>query len=228
MDLKKYGLTESVESEIQAYIDELNSKYQSAKDESIKARKGKDEKINALQSSLDAVLERLGVSDVSELDSLPDMKGQAEAAKQFEAKLKRLERDLAESQKTASERENQLKTLRTDSALKAAMSQYQFIDDELVSMLVKSKLTVEGDEVLYADEKGAMLSLSDALAGIAKAKPQLLKANSGGGSGFVNRQNSGIESNPFAKDSWNMTKQIELKNSNPQLAEQLKAQATSN
>lgn len=228
MDLKKYGLTESVESEIQAYIDELNSKYQSAKDESIKARKGKDEKINALQSSLDAVLERLGVSDASELNSLPDMKGQAEAAKQFEAKLKRLERDLAESQKTASERENQLKTLRTDSALKAAMSQYQFIDDELVSMLVKSKLTVEGEEVLYADEKGAMLSLSDALAGIAKAKPQLLKANSGGGSGFVNRQNSGIESNPFAKDSWNMTKQIELKNSNPQLAEQLKAQATTN
>lgn len=185
MDLSKFNLSDDAMSAIQAHIDELNNKYQAAKDESIKNRKGKDERISTLQKQLDDVLEKLGLSDIGELENMPDTKGMADAQKQVEAQLKRLTKELETAKNELTDKTKALTSMRTDSALKEAMSQHQFIDDELVGMMVKSRLQLEGDEVLYSGENGAMLNLSDALAGIAKAKPHLLKAPVNGGSGFT-------------------------------------------
>jgi DNA repair exonuclease SbcCD ATPase subunit len=220
MDLSKFGLSDDVRSQIQEHIDELTSKYNQAKDESIKNRKGKDDKISTLQKNLDDLLERLGLSDLSELDNLPDTKGMAEAKKQVEAQLKRLTKELETANSQLGEKDKALTDLRTNSALKEAMSKHQFIDNELVELMVKQKLTIDGDDVLYSDDKGAMLSLSDALAGIAKAKPHLLKAPANGGSGFVANGGGGKAENPF--QTGNLTEQIRLQAENPALAEQLK------
>lgn len=203
----------------------LNDKLTTATNESINGRKTLKAELEAAKSTVRTMLDKLGLDDVSELDSLPDAKGMAEAQKQVEAQVKRLTRELNEAQKLASEKDGALKGLRADLALKEAMSKHQFIDDEVVKLLIGSRLEHEGENVFFKGDDGAMLSLPDALAGIAKAKPHLLKAPLNGGSGFVKGQ-EGIASNPFAKDSWNVTQQIEIKRSNPALADTLKAQAS--
>jgi hypothetical protein len=162
---------------------------------------------------------------VSELDGLPDAKGMAEAQKQVEAQVKRLTRELSEAQKSAADKDGALKGLRTDLALKDAMGKHQFIDDDVVKLLVNSRIEHEGDNVFFKGDDGAMLSLPDALAGIAKAKPHLLKAPTNGGSGFVAPQQGGLTANPWDAKSKNITAQIELSKTNPPLAQQLKAQA---
>lgn len=169
----------------------LVGKLSTATQESITGRKTLKAELEAAQTALRSTLDKLGLDDVSELDSLPDAKGMAEAQKQVEAKLKRLERDLSEAQKAATDKDGALKELRADMALKEAMSKHQFIDDEIVGMMVKSKLTHDNDQVFFTGDDGAMLSLPDALAGIAKAKPHLLKAPANGGSGFVPNKNGG-------------------------------------
>ena len=55
------------------------------------------EKLAKLESRQTALPEKLGLDSLDDLDSPPDAKGAAEAAKQYEAKTKRLERQLAEA-----------------------------------------------------------------------------------------------------------------------------------
>lgn len=184
----------------------LVGKLSTATQESIKGRKTLKAELEAAQAALRTTLDKLGLDDVSELDNLPDAKGMAEAQKQIDAKLKRLERDLTEAQKTASDKDGALKGLRADLALKEAMSKHQFNDDtsDLIGLMIKSRLEHDGDNVFYKGDDGAMLTLPDALAGIAKAKPSLLKAPVNGGSGFTGAKSDVV-------DSGNLTQMIAQK-----------------
>ena len=82
----------SVLADIAAIVDPLEARALKAEDkarkaaqESIEGRKGKD-------AVIAKALEKLGIESQDDLDSLPDAKGQAEAIKQYEAKLRRAER----------------------------------------------------------------------------------------------------------------------------------------
>jgi hypothetical protein len=172
----------------QSEFAKLNDKLSTATNESITGRKTLKAELEAAKSTVRTMLDKLGLDDVSELDGLPDAKGMAEAQKQVEAQVKRLTRELSEAQKAAADKDSALKGLRTDLALKEAMSKHQFIDDDVVKLLVNSRIEHEGDNVFFKGDDGAMLSLPDALAGIAKAKPHLLKAPANGGSGFTGNQ----------------------------------------
>ncbi len=55
------------------------------------------DKLAKLEADQNALMERLGIDSLEDLDLLPDAKGAAEAAKQYDAKLKRLERQLQEA-----------------------------------------------------------------------------------------------------------------------------------
>jgi hypothetical protein len=83
----------------------LVGKLSTATQESITGRKTLKAELEAAQTALRTTLDKLGLDDVSEHDGLPDAKGMAEAQKQIDAKLKRLERDLSEAQKTASDKD---------------------------------------------------------------------------------------------------------------------------
>jgi hypothetical protein len=57
--------------------------------------------------------------------------------------------------------------------------------------------------------------------------PHLFEANAGGGAAGSGSGGAGNRSvkNPFRKESWNLTEQMKLQKSDPQLAARLKASA---
>ena len=99
MDLEtlKDALGDEKFAALKTYVDDLTGQRDAARNESITGRKGLKEKLTKLEADQAALLEKLGLDSLDDLASLPDAKGSAEAAKQYEAKLKRMERELAET-----------------------------------------------------------------------------------------------------------------------------------
>jgi len=81
---------------LKSYVDDLIAQREAARNESINGRKTLKARVNELEALQTKLFDKLGVETVEDIESLPDGKGQAEAMKQFEAKVKRLERELAE------------------------------------------------------------------------------------------------------------------------------------
>jgi hypothetical protein len=61
---------------------------------------------------------------------------------------------------------------------------------DLVETFVSQRLTWEGDDLLFKSEDGRMIPVKDGIAGIAKARPELLKSTGTGGAG-VRASNAG-------------------------------------
>lgn len=159
-------------------------KARKAAQESIEGRKGKD-------ALIAKALEKLGIESPEDLDNLPDAKGQAEALKQFEAKLKRSERDLAERTKSLEEITTRYSTERRERAISEQVSKHSFIDADDVRALVGARLKEEGDELLFAGPDGQLMPLADGVAWLAKAKPHLVQPAGGAqGSGFKGSKGS--------------------------------------
>ncbi|HRF88774.1 MAG TPA: hypothetical protein PK244_09300, partial [Pseudomonadales bacterium] len=84
-------------SELSGHIADLTGQRDAARAESISGRKALKAEVETLRNTRAKLFERLGLDDDADIDALPDAKGQAEAAKQYEQKLKRIERELADS-----------------------------------------------------------------------------------------------------------------------------------
>ena len=78
---------------LQGYVNDLIGQRDTARNESITGRKKLKDDLAAAQALAAKALEKLGVESADDLDTLPDAKGQGEALKQFETKLKRAERE---------------------------------------------------------------------------------------------------------------------------------------
>lgn len=212
---------------VNAHADPLEARALKAEDkarkaaqESIDGRKGKD-------SIIAKALERLGIDSPDDLDSLPDAKGQAEATKQIDAKLKRVERELADKAKAFDELIGKYNSERRERAIAEQVAKHPFIDAEDVRALVSGRLKEEGDELLFSGPDGKTVPLADGVAWMAKTKTHLVRPAGGGasGSGFRPAHGGGGEKNPFLRASWNLTEQIAMKHENPGLAAQLEKQA---
>ena len=200
IDLSKYKgktLDDAMLSELTAAIatdaDALESRALAAEDkarkaskESIDGRKGKD-------AIIAKALEKLGIDSADDLDNLPDTKGQAEAAKQFEAKLKRAERDLAEKAKALDEVTGQYTAERRERAIAQEVGKHPFIDADDVRALVGARLKQEGDDLLFTGADGKLVPLADGVAWFAKTKAHLVRpaGDGGAGSGFKGGQQAG-------------------------------------
>lgn len=175
---------------LKSFVDDLQGQRDAARNESINGRKGLREKLTALETAQQSLLEKLGVDSLDEIDSLPDAKGMAEAAKQYEAKLKRLERERTEAIEKASTAENKFRDSLKRAAVAEAIGGHDFVDREVVESFVGQRLTWEGDELFYKSEDGKLLAVKDGVAGIAKTRPGLLKTTGTGGAG-VRQSNAG-------------------------------------
>jgi len=197
MDIEqlKEALDDEKFSELQTFISDLTGQRDQARNESISGRKGLKEKITTLESAQTSLLERLGVDSVDDIDELPDVAGMAEAGKQYEAKIKRLERQLNEANTEKGAIEGKFKDSRRDSIVSRALSEHDFLASDMVQGFVNNSLVWEGDDLLYKADDGNLISVKDGVAGIAKSRPELLKPTSAGGAGIRSNNARGSDAN---------------------------------
>jgi hypothetical protein len=190
LDALKDQLGDETHGELLKFVEDLTGQRDAARQESIKhrtslkAKAGDLEQRNLeLQRAQEEMLERLGVESMDQLKEL-DPKGQADAMKQYEAKLKRVEKDAADRQAAYDELHGRYRGSLQMTAMTKAMQSHEWIDSDLVSSFVSARLVMEDDQVLYRMDDGVTVSLAEGLQTLAKDKPHLLKAAGAGGSGY--------------------------------------------
>ncbi|UZR29079.1 hypothetical protein [Methylococcus mesophilus] len=206
------------------YVDDLIGQRDAARKESIDGRKALKAEVEQLRALKANLFERLGLDPDADPADLPDVKGQAEAAKQFEARVKRLERELADKTQALGDATARHRQLQQQAGIAKALSVHEFVDRELVESYVSSRIDWEDETPFYRTDDGKRVPLDEGVKLIAQTKPHLLKAQGAGGSGFHNG-GSGRAVNPWAKDTFNLTEQGRLLRDNPQQAQQLMAAA---
>jgi len=184
MDISKFKdkLGDDFEA-LQTYINDLTGQRDAARKESIDGRKGMKDKLAKLEADHTAMLEKLGIDSVDDLENLPDAKGAADSAKQADAARKRAERERDEALKARDEAIGSLRSSKQRAAIADALSGHEFIARDLVESYVSQRLTWEGDELLFKGEGDKLIPLADGVAGIAKTRPELLKPTGTGGAG---------------------------------------------
>jgi hypothetical protein len=212
-------------AELKAYVDDLSGQRDAARQESIAGRKKLKEEVETLRGIKTKLFEKLALDDDADLDSLPDGKGHAEAVKQFETKLKRLEREKAEALAQKGEIEGKYRGSRLDAALEKSLSGFEWIDRDIASLLIKNVVVWEDDQIMIKGDGTKVMTLEDGVKTLASTKPHLLKAKGAGGSGHGTNARGGEAKNPWANGSRNITEQIAMTRENPALAAQLKAAA---
>ena len=176
-------------TQLKTFVDDLTGQRDAARNESIAGRKGLKEKVTKLESDQATLLEKLGIDSLEDLDNLPDAKGMAEAAKQYDAKLKRLERENATLKADNEATQVKFKTSTQRAAIADALSGHEFVARDLVETYISQRLTWEGEDMLFKSDDGKLLSLKDGVAGLVKTRPELLKPTGTGGAGT--RQGTG-------------------------------------
>ena len=139
-----------------------------------------------LTAERDAAFVKLGVSSVDEIDAIPDGKLAADAARQWDGKLKKAERERVDALAQLEDMRGRYSADRKNLALEKAISSQKFIDSEDARALLERRIKAEGDDFLFETADGKLLPLADGAALIAKTKPHLVQAPAAGksGSGF--------------------------------------------
>jgi hypothetical protein len=192
MDLE--SLKEAIGDEkfaaLKSYIEDLTGQRDAARQESITGRRGMKDKLAKLEADQAALMDRLGIDSLEDLDTLPDAKGAAEAAKQYEVKLKRMERQLQDATAQRDEIGGKFRGTLQRAAIAEALAGHDFVARDIVETYIGNRLAWEGDDLLFKSDDGRMIPVKDGVAGIAKARPELLKSTGTGGAG-VRASNAG-------------------------------------
>lgn len=186
----KEKLGDETFAELKTHIDDLTGQRDAARQESIGQRKGLKSKLEAAESAVSTMMEKLGIESIDQLETLPDAKGAAEAAKQYETKLKRMERQLAEATQARDDAMGKLRSSTQRAVIAEAIGAHDFIDREIVEAYVGTRTVWENDELLFKTDDGRLVPVKDGVAGFAKAKPNVLKSTGAGGAG-VRQANAG-------------------------------------
>ena len=181
--LKGKTVDDAVLDALKKHVGEFSTRAETAEEkarkaakESIDGRKGKD-------AAIAKALEKLGIDSIEELDDLPGAKGQADALKQFEAKLKRAERELGEKSKALDELGGKYSAERRERAIAEQVAKHPFVDADDVRALIGARIKQEGDDLLFSGDGGKLVPLADGVAWMAKTKLHLIKPAGDGGKG---------------------------------------------
>ena len=184
IDGLKEKLGDETFAKLKTHIDDLTGQRDAARQESISGRKALKEERDKLKTFRDRALEKLGIDSDEDLDALPDAKGQAEAVKQYEAKLKRIERERDELKAAKEAADGALRGSRQKAALAEALGKHEFAARDVVETFVSARLVWEGEDLFFKADDGKAVSVADGVAGLAKSRPELLKTTGAGGAGF--------------------------------------------
>ena len=133
------------------------------------------------------ILEKFGIESLDDLDNLPDpkaAKGNDETIKQFEARLKRVERDRDEAIKAKDSVLAQMTQAKKQAAIAQALSNGGFADVESAELLLSRSVEQVDDDFVFKTRDGRHIPLVDGAKLIATEKPHLVKAPQGTGSGW--------------------------------------------
>lgn len=134
------------------------------------------------------ILEKFGIESLDDLDNLPDpkaAKGNDDAIKQFENKLKRFERERDEALKAKDTLIAQMTQARKQAAIAQAIQSGGFHDTESAELLLSRSIEQLDDEFVFRTKDGRHIPLSDGAKLIATERPHLVnKIPQGTGSGF--------------------------------------------
>ena len=200
IDKLKEHLPDEMFGEVaQAFTDLLGQRDQ-ARQESINGRKTLRENNANLEAELQQFKEMLGVDSVDEVEE----KGfAAEKTQQYETKLKKYQRELEMAQKELESAVQDSRQTKAALALSSAMAGHDWVDKEVVESYVSRNLQWEGDELFFKSADGAVLSVSDGIATLAKSKPQLLNATGAGGAGVRSSNARGVaEDEPMTREEF--------------------------
>lgn len=173
------------------YVTDLTGQRDAARKESIEGRKSLKAKVAEQDAALAKVMEKLGVETLEDIDTLPPAKGQAEAVKQLETRLKRMETDLKARETALGELSSKYRDSQLSAALGNALSAHEFNDREVVEAFVRGHIAWDNEQPLYKTSDGSLLPLDEGVGLLAKTKPLLLKAAGTGGSGYNPNAGSG-------------------------------------
>ena len=177
-------------AQLHGYVTDLIGQRDTARNESITGRKSLKSKVDALETQQASLLEKLGLSSPDEMESLPDVKGMADAARQLDARIKRAERERDEARKAAEEAGGKWRGSLQKAAIAEALGGHDFVARDIVETYVSNRLAWEGDDLLFKSDDGKLIPVKDGVAGIAKTRPELLKPSGTGGAG-VRQSNAG-------------------------------------
>lgn len=185
MDIEqlKDKLGDETFAKLKAHVDDLTGQRDAARNESINKRKALQTENEGLKAFKAKALEKLGVDGDEDLDALPDAKGQADAAKQFEAKLKKAERERDEAKAAKEAADGKLRGSQQKAVIAEALGRHEFVARDVVEAFVAPRLVWEGDEIMFKADDGKLVAVSDGVAGLAKSRPELLKPTGTGGAG---------------------------------------------
>lgn len=195
MDIEnlKDTLDEDTFNKLSSYVLDLKGQRDEARSESINGRKQLKERLQSLESQKEDLLNKFNLESFDELEELPDARQVDETQKQYEVRMKRLERQLQDAQEARNEVEGKYKSSLQRAAIGDALSRHEFIARDLIEGFISSRVTWDGDEVLYKADDGRLMPLSDGVASIAAARPELLKAVGTGGAGVRSSNARGVD-----------------------------------
>jgi len=227
--LKGKTLDDALFTQLAAHVEGLATRAETAEGKARTAQKESIEGRHKLKAERDAAFEKLGVATAEELEALEAPKGQAEAIKQLDAKVKRAERERAEALAQLQEVNGKYAADRRALAVEKALSAHPFVDMDDARAVFERSVQAEGDELLFKTAEGKLVPLQDGATWLAKTKTHLVRAPAAGqqGSGFKGGASgsAGVK-NPWAKDSFNLTEQVRLTREDPTTAAAFKAAAT--
>lgn len=171
-------------AEVEQYVNSLIEQRDAARKESQTGRQGLKAKVETAEANLARLMEKLGIETLDELDALPPAKGQAEALKQFEARVKRLETELKTKSEALTALNAKHRTARLDSEIGKALGGHEFIDREVVEDYLRHRVDWQDDQMFYKSDKGDLIPLAEGVTLLAQTKPHLLKTPGARGSGY--------------------------------------------
>ena len=211
IDLDKYkGKTldgetlEKLTAELTADTEATEALVTAAEEKARKAAKESIEGRKTLKAERDKAFEKLGIDSPDELDTLPDAKGQGEATKQLETRLKKAERERDEALQARDSVTGEVKAMKREASLSQALEGLKFKNPADVRVLLQSRVVEEGDELRFKTDDGKLVPLKDGAAWFARTRPDYVEAADAGGkgSGFKGGAggNGGSKSGDFGGD----------------------------
>ncbi len=161
--------------------------------ESLKEALGKLDAATARVSELE---DWAGIEAGASIADLQAPKGAADAVKQFEAKLKRAERERDDAMKARDEINTKFRSNAQRVAITEALNAHDFADRDVAETYISRFVEWNEDALVFKSEDGRILNLKDGVAAVVKTKPALLKSQGTGGAGF---QGAGAGSNGGSK-----------------------------
>lgn len=183
LDKLKDKLDSATLTELRSHIEDLTGSRDAAKSESINGRKTLKAELESLKAANAKAFEKLGIDSADDLDALPDAKGQADALKQFEAKLKRAERERDEALKAREALTTQITEAKRSQAIAQAVAAGGFHDTEAAELLLSRGIEAQDDGFVFKTKDGRFIPLQDGAKLIAAERPHLVKAPTATGSG---------------------------------------------